>query len=296
MPRMFLTLFVFETLFSDDLFCNQVLIYHSCCRCNTPTQTPRMVLCYVFDPHEPVTKDGDFSFLAAGLASRQIHPLWAFVLSASLQRPGHETRASRRFRDEFIKGAFFCKCYTSVCLVGSTFMQHCSTSEFNFYLISDGLFCAVDFDFQVFELLSVDAPVFQRIHDDAENCRRGIENDAFQQAVQKMEKKAIEKKKKKEMQSTAAEALHDADLGRYRSATSDAVLSPSAIAAPLSSSATVTSEASSATTPPDFNFSQFLKSYLTVDASQLVVSNSNHLDSLHSLQVKSTFMDVFEAI
>jgi hypothetical protein len=44
-------------------------------------------------------------------------------------------------------------------------------------------------------------------------------------------------------------------------------------------------------------FSQFIMSYLTVDASQLVVSNGNYLDSLHSLQVKSILCtDVCEAI
>lgn len=197
-------------------------------------------------------------------------------------------------------------------------LRQCNTAILQFYLISDRLFFAVDFDFQVFEFLSVDEAVFQRIHHDAEKCRKGIENDANLKAAQKLVENAVKAKKKKEEQSTAA-TTQDSEPRRYRSATlEDSVPSASADAMPLSSSATDTSEASSATTPPlsskplypclakrreelcsafrDLNFSRFLKSYFTVDASQLVVSNSNYLDSLHSLQVKSTFMDVFVAL
>ncbi len=130
---------------------------------------------------------------------------------------------------------------------------------------------AADFDFQIFEFLSVDEAVFRRINDDAESCRQGIENDTNQKAAQRM-----------------AERL--AALIRYRSATFDAV--PSASAFDSKRAATRVRE-SWRSAFRYYKLSQFIMSYLTVDASQLVVSNGSSLDSLDSLQVKSiSCMDV----
>lgn len=83
------------------------VIGHSFCRCNTPAHNPRMILSYVFHPQREQTHP-DFSFLAAGLASRQIHPLWTFVASA----PEEFSFARRQFRDDRIKGTSFRKHYS----------------------------------------------------------------------------------------------------------------------------------------------------------------------------------------
>jgi hypothetical protein len=98
-------------LFSTGL-CTKVILFG---RCNTPTQMPHMILSYMFKPQQPEPapaqkdqQEGNFSFMAAGLASRQIHPLWAFVVS-----PPQEVRPAeapfqplvRSFRDSLVKGA-----------------------------------------------------------------------------------------------------------------------------------------------------------------------------------------------
>jgi hypothetical protein len=79
---------------------------------------PRMILSYMFKPQQPEpssaqkdheSKNGrDFSFMAAGLASRQIHPLWAFVVSPPAEvRPAEAPLQPlvRSFRDPLVKGA-----------------------------------------------------------------------------------------------------------------------------------------------------------------------------------------------
>jgi hypothetical protein len=185
------------------------------------------------------------------------------------------------------------------------FMQYCNTPDCNLHLSSNGLLVAADFDFQVFEFLSVDEVDFQRIKDDAESCRQGIENDANQKAAQKMVERLkarkleeVKAEKLKAEQSTAAETLGESDPFRCRSATFDAVPSASAFDSklPLSSKphdAATRVRESWRSAFRYYKFSQFIMSYLTVDASQLVVSNGNYLDSLHSLQVKSiSCMDV----
>ena len=78
------------------------------CSCNTPTQMPRMILSFVFDP-DSVREDHTFDFLAAGLASRLIHPLWTFVISPP-PRAGVSPKL-RLFHHDSIKG----NCVLRVC-------------------------------------------------------------------------------------------------------------------------------------------------------------------------------------
>lgn len=107
-------------LFSTRLCTTVILI----CRCNTPTQIPHMILSYMFKPQQPESapaekdqKGGDFSFMAAGLASRQIHPLWAFVVSPPQEVcPGKAQFQPlvRSFRDSSVKGDFSYICVLSL--------------------------------------------------------------------------------------------------------------------------------------------------------------------------------------
>lgn len=67
-----------------------------------------MILSFVFDP-DSVREIHTFNFLAAGLASRLIHPLWTFVIS-----PPPRARVSpelRLFHHDSINGS----CVLRVC-------------------------------------------------------------------------------------------------------------------------------------------------------------------------------------
>ncbi len=77
-----------------------------------------MILSYVFDPQHtnPETEESDSSFLAAGLASLLIHPLWVFVVSAPPPKNAPPMKP-KCFRDRFVKGASFCMCALSLVCV-----------------------------------------------------------------------------------------------------------------------------------------------------------------------------------